>query len=136
MYAVIKTGGKQYRVAEGQHIRVEKIQALEGASVDLKEVLMIADGDQVTVGTPFVDGGHVTAVVKTHGRAPKVEIIKFRRRKHYRKQMGHRQSYTELEVTRIAGPGMDRSAAGEAGTVAVDADATDTAGVMLDKGDD
>ena len=101
MYAVIKTGGKQYRIVEGQTLKVEKIQAAEGASVDIEEVLMIADGDQVTVGTPYVDGGKVTATVKAHGRDRKVEIVKFRRRKHYRKQMGHRQSYTEIQITGI-----------------------------------
>lgn len=101
MYAVIKTGGKQYRVAEGQVLRVEKIEAEEGASVDFEEVLMIADGERVTLGTPYVPDGKVTAVVRQQGRGPKVEIVKFKRRKHYRKRMGHRQSYTELQITGI-----------------------------------
>lgn len=102
MYAVIKTGGKQYRVSEGQTLKVEKIQAEEGASVEIDEVLMVTDGDQVNVGTPYVSGGKVTATVKSHGRGSKIEIIKFRRRKHHRKQMGHRQDYTELQITGIS----------------------------------
>lgn len=106
MYAVIKTGGKQYRVAEGQILRVEKIQADEGALVDIPQVLMLTDGDQVTVGTPYVEGGKVIAQVKAHGRGRKINIIKFRRRKHYRKRMGHRQSYTELQITGIQAPGL------------------------------
>ena len=101
MYAVIRTGGKQYRVQEGQTLKVEKLPAQAGASVDIHEVLLIADGDQVTVGVPYLEGSKVTATVKSHGRGRKVEIVKFRRRKHYRKQMGHRQSYTELQITGI-----------------------------------
>lgn len=101
MYAVIKTGGKQYRVSEGQILKVEKIQAEAGASVEIGEVLMVADGDKITLGAPYVNGGKVTATVKSHGRGPKVEIVKFRRRKHYRKRMGHRQDYTELQITGI-----------------------------------
>jgi large subunit ribosomal protein L21 len=103
MYAVIKTGGKQYRVTEGQILRVERIQAAEGASIDLEEVLMLAADDQFMIGSPFVAGSTVTAIVKTHGRGPKTEIVKFRRRKHHRKRMGHRQAYTELEITAIKG---------------------------------
>ena len=101
MYAVIKTGGKQYKVSEGATVQVEKLNADEGATVELDQVLMVVDGDKVSVGTPLVDGGKVTATVKSHGRGKKVEIIKFRRRKHHRKQMGHRQSFTELEITGI-----------------------------------
>jgi large subunit ribosomal protein L21 len=101
MYAVIKTGGKQYRVAEGEILQVEKLEAEEGASVDFNDVLMIADGDQITVGTPLIDGSKVTATVKSHGRGKKIEIVKFKRRKHHRKQMGHRQYYTEVEITGI-----------------------------------
>lgn len=102
MYAVIKTGGKQYRVAPGQTLKVEKIVADEGASVDFDQVLMVADGDQVTLGTPTVAGGKVSATVKAHGRGKKIEIIKFKRRKHYHKRMGHRQHYTEVEITGIS----------------------------------
>lgn len=101
MYAVIKTGGKQYRVAEGTTLKVEKIEAEEGASIELDQVLMVADGDDVKVGSPYLDGGKVTATVKAHGRGNKVRIIKFRRRKHHMKRQGHRQAFTELEVTGI-----------------------------------
>ncbi|MCF6256743.1 MAG: 50S ribosomal protein L21 [Gammaproteobacteria bacterium] len=101
MYAVIKTGGKQYKVSEGATLKVEKIDADEGATVELDQVLMVVDGDNVNVGSPLVAGGKVTATVKSHGRGKKIEIIKFRRRKHHRKQMGHRQSYTELQITGI-----------------------------------
>lgn len=101
MYAVIKTGGKQYRVVEGQTLKVEKIQAEEGTSVEIPEVLMVADGDQITLGTPYVSGGKVTATVTSQGRGPKIEIVKFRRRKHHRKHMGHRQDFTELQITGI-----------------------------------
>jgi large subunit ribosomal protein L21 len=101
MYAVIKTGGKQYRVAAGTTLKVEKIEAEEGASIELDKVLMVADGDDVKVGSPYLDGGKVTATVKAHGRGNKVRIIKFRRRKHHMKRQGHRQAFTELEVTGI-----------------------------------
>jgi large subunit ribosomal protein L21 len=101
MYAVIKTGGKQYRVQENQILKVEKIQAAEGTPLDIEEVLLIADGEQITVGTPYIKGSKVTATVKSHGRDRKVEIVKFRRRKHYLKRMGHRQNYTELQITGI-----------------------------------
>ncbi|MDH5324211.1 MAG: 50S ribosomal protein L21 [Gammaproteobacteria bacterium] len=101
MYAVIKTGGKQYKVEQGQTLKVEKLPVEAGASVDIEQVLMVADGDNITVGAPYVEGGKVTATVKSHGRGKKVEIVKFRRRKHHRKQMGHRQSYTEIEINSI-----------------------------------
>lgn len=101
MYAVIQTGGKQYRVEPGQRIRVEKIEAEEGASVDLDNVLLVADGDDIKVGAPRLDGAKVTATVKAQGKAKKVTIIKFRRRKHSRKTQGHRQRFTELEITGI-----------------------------------
>lgn len=103
MYAVIQTGGKQYRVAEGDTLRVEKLTADEGATVDFDQVLLVGAGDDVKVGAPYVDGGKVAAEVVGHGRGEKVEIIKFRRRKHHMKRQGHRQSYTELKVTSIAG---------------------------------
>ncbi|KAF0190770.1 MAG: 50S ribosomal protein L21 [Gammaproteobacteria bacterium] len=101
MYAVIKTGGKQYRVAAGDTLKVEKLVADAGAAVDLNEVLMIADGDNISVGAPFISGAKVTATVESHGRGDKVKILKFRRRKHFRKRMGHRQSFTELKITGI-----------------------------------
>ncbi len=101
MYAVIQAGGKQYRVAEGDTLKVEKIAADEGANVELDKVLMVADGDDVKLGKPFLEGGKVTATVKAHGRAKKVKIIKFRRRKHHLKRQGHRQWFTELTITGI-----------------------------------
>ena len=101
MYAVIKTGGKQYRVSEGQTLKIEKIEADEGAPLHFGEVLMIADDDKITVGTPYLPDGSVTATVKSHGRNRKVKIIKFRRRKHHRKQQGHRQYFTEIQITDI-----------------------------------
>jgi len=103
MYAVIKTGGKQYRVAEGQTLKVEKLDVEEGAAVEFDQVLMIADGDRIQVGAPYIDGARVSATVKSQGRSPKVLIVKFRRRKHYRKTQGHRQSYTELKISGISG---------------------------------
>jgi len=102
MYAVIQTGGKQYRVSEGTTLRVEKIAADEGASIEIDKVLMVADGDDIKVGTPYVEGGKVTATVKAHGKGKKVRIIKFKRRKHHLKRQGHRQAYTEIEVTGIS----------------------------------
>ena len=101
MYAVIATGGKQYRVTEGETLKVEKLAGEEGSEIELDQVLMVADGDNIQVGTPVLDNGTVTATIKAHGRGKKVEIIKFRRRKHHRKQMGHRQAYTEIEINKI-----------------------------------
>lgn len=101
MYAIIKTGGKQYKVAEGDTLRVEKLDAEEGKKIKLTDVMMVADGDKVQVGKPFVKGAAVSAKVNAHGRGKKVKIIKFRRRKHHRKQMGHRQAYTELTIEGI-----------------------------------
>ena len=103
MYAVIQTGGKQYRVSEGDTVRVEKLAADEGATVELDKVLMVANGEDIKVGTPYVDGGKVTATVKNHGKGKKVKIIKFKRRKHHMKRQGHRQWFTELEITGING---------------------------------
>ncbi|WP_330925781.1 50S ribosomal protein L21 [Candidatus Sororendozoicomonas aggregata] len=103
MYAVIRTGGKQYRVAEGETFKVEKLDVAAGGSVDIDDVLLIADGEDIKVGAPVVEGAKVTAEVVSHGRGPKIKIIKFRRRKHHRKQMGHRQWFTELKITGIAG---------------------------------
>ena len=102
MYAVVKTGGKQYRVSSGDRLRVEQLDAEPGHTVELDQVLMLGEGDDVTIGTPTVEGGKVTAEVVGHGRGDKVEIIKFRRRKHSRKRQGHRQNYTELKITDIS----------------------------------
>ena len=101
MYAVIATGGKQYKVSKGETLRVEKIDGDEGSDIKIDQVLMVADGDKVSVGTPVLYKASVTARIKAQGRGDKVEIVKFRRRKHSRRQMGHRQSYTEIEVTDI-----------------------------------
>jgi len=101
MYAVIKTGGKQYKVSEGDTVEVETISGEEGAAVEIHDVLMLADGENVKVGTPFVEGACVEAKILSHGRGPKVKIIKFRRRKHYRKQQGHRQNFTRIQITNI-----------------------------------
>ena len=101
MFAVIKSGGKQYRVQAGDTIRVEKIAATEGGEVNLDEVLMVAEGDDISLGEPVVKGASVSAVVKAHGRGAKIKVVKFKRRKHHHKQQGHRQAYTELEITAI-----------------------------------
>ena len=101
MYAVIKTGGKQYRVSQGDKLRIESVQAAEGDSITLDDILMVGEGDQVTIGDPRVANASVNATVLAHGRGKKVQIMKFRRRKHHRKQMGHRQNFTELEITGI-----------------------------------
>jgi large subunit ribosomal protein L21 len=100
-YAVIKTGGKQYRVQQGDVLRVELLTAEEGATVSFDQVLLVGTGETITVGAPLVEGATVSATVRTHGRADKIRIIKFRRRKHYKRQQGHRQHYTEIEITGI-----------------------------------
>lgn len=102
MYAVIKSGGKQYRVKQGDTIKVEKLPAEEGADIQIDEVLLVANGDDIKVGTPRVEGASVSATVKSHGRGPKIRIIKMKRRKHYRRRAGHRQDYTELAITGIS----------------------------------
>ncbi len=102
MYAIIKTGGKQYRVSEGQTLKVEKINAAEGDTIELDQVMMLVDGETVKVGQPLVDGCKVSATVESIGRAKKVKILKFRRRKHHMKRQGHRQWYTELKITGIS----------------------------------
>ncbi|OYY49695.1 MAG: 50S ribosomal protein L21 [Methylophilaceae bacterium 17-44-8] len=102
MYAVIKTGGKQYKVAAGDKLKVEKLVGDVGSTVVIDKVLMIADGEKTTIGAPLVAGAKVNATVVSHGRADKVMIFKFRRRKHYRKTQGHRQSFTEIQIDTIA----------------------------------
>ena len=101
MYAVIVTGGKQYRVMTGETLRVEKLDVEAGKSVEIDNVLMVGDGDKITLGAPSIAGALVKATVKSHGRLDKIRIVKFRRRKHHRKQMGHRQHYTEIEINGI-----------------------------------
>jgi len=101
MYAVIQTGGKQYRVKQGDVLKVETLIAEAGQEFEFDKVLMVQTDDGVKVGRPYLEGGTVTATVKAHGRHPKVKIVKFRRRKHYMKQAGHRQNYTEVQITGI-----------------------------------
>ncbi len=101
MYAIIRTGGKQYRVQSGEQLRVEAISADVGSTVSLEEVLLVGTGDGVKVGAPLVSGAKVQATVVSHGRGDKVRIFKLRRRKHYQKTQGHRQSYTELRIDDI-----------------------------------
>ncbi|OIP16816.1 MAG: 50S ribosomal protein L21 [Betaproteobacteria bacterium CG2_30_59_46] len=102
MYAVIKTGGKQYRVAPGEKLKIEQIPADIGSEIVLDQILMVSDGEAVTVGTPLVSGATVKATVVAHGRGDKVQIFKMRRRKHYQKHQGHRQNYTEIRIDGIS----------------------------------
>ena len=103
MFAVIATGGKQYRVQEGSVLRVEKLPEAAGASVEFDRVLLVGEGADVKVGKPFIDGGKVTATIESHGKSDKVRIVKFRRRKHYKREKCHRQEYTQIKVTGIVG---------------------------------
>jgi len=103
MYAIIKTGGKQYRVKSGEQVRVESLTADVGAAVSFDEVLAVGEGDAVRVGAPLVSGAKVTATVLAHGRGEKVRIFKMRRRKHFQKTQGHRQNYTEVRIDDIVG---------------------------------
>jgi len=105
MYAVIATGGKQYRVEKGAVLRVEKLDADPGSTVEFNEVLLVGDGEQVRLGAPLLSGGKVLATVQKHARARKVAVIKFRRRKHYLRQKTHRQPFTEVRITEITLPG-------------------------------
>ena len=101
MHAVIKSGGKQYRVAAGDKLNLETLAGDIGAEVRFEQVLMVGEGDDVAIGKPFVDGAAVTARVLEHGRGDKIRVIKFKRRKHYKRTMGHRQNYTRVEITDI-----------------------------------
>lgn len=102
MYAVIKTGGKQYRVSEGDRLRVEKLSGEVGSKIEFADILMIG-GEKVSVGAPLVKGAKVTAEITAQDRAKKVIVFKFRRRKNYRRKNGHRQPFTELKVTSVVG---------------------------------
>lgn len=102
MYAVIKSGGKQYRVQEGQTLKLEKLEVATGDSLAFDQVLLVADGDDVKVGAPLVDSAKVSAEVVSHGRGEKIRIIKFRRRKHSMRRQGHRQWFTEVKITGIS----------------------------------
>jgi large subunit ribosomal protein L21 len=101
MYAVIKTGGKQYRVASGDTLKIETLVADVGSTVSFDEVLLVGQGDAVKVGAPTVSGGSVKAEVVAHGRGDKIRIVKHRRRKHYHKEQGHRQNFTQVKITEI-----------------------------------
>ena len=101
MYAVIVTGGKQYKVAEGEFLKVEKLEVGAGETITFDRVLLVANGEDVKIGAPVVDGAKVTAEVVTQGRHDKIRIIKFRRRKHHMKRQGHRQWFTEIKITGI-----------------------------------
>lgn len=101
MYAVIESGGKQHRVVEGEILRLEKLDSATGETIDFENVLLVADGEDVKIGAPYVSGGKVQAEILSHGRGDKVHIIKFKRRKHHMKQQGHRQWFTEVKITGI-----------------------------------
>jgi large subunit ribosomal protein L21 len=101
MYAVIATGGKQYRVQEGAVVRIEKLDADQGASVEFNQVLLVGAGSSVTIGAPYVGTAKVVATVQSHGKGDKVRIVKFRRRKHYKREGTHRQPYTDVKITQI-----------------------------------
>ena len=103
MYAVFRTGGKQYRARQGERVRVEKLEVAVGDSVDFDEVLMVGEGADIKLGKPFVSGGKVSGKVTAQGRHDKIRIVKFLRRKHYQRRGGHKQHYTEVEITSIAG---------------------------------
>ena len=103
MYAVFKTGGKQYRASQGDRVRIERLDAAIGDAVNFDQVLVIGEGANLTVGAPLVAGGKVEGKVVAQGREDKIIIIKFRRRKHYRRTQGHRQAFTEVEITSISG---------------------------------
>ena len=101
MYAVLKTGGKQYRVQEGDVLKLEQLTAQVGSTINFSEILMVVDGEETTCGTPFLTTESVEAEILAHGRHKKIKIIKFRRRKHHMKHMGHRQNYTQVKITAI-----------------------------------
>ena len=127
MYAVIKTGGKQYRVAAGDKIKVEQIAADVGQEVVFDQVLAVGNGAGLSVGTPLVSGASVSVTVVSHGRHDKVRIFKMRRRKHYQKHQGHRQNFTELLIGSILAPGWSSVPTDDAANSAHIADAANTA---------
>lgn len=113
IYAIIETGGKQYKVTEGQTIEIERLAAEEGGKVKLDKVLLIADGDKVTLGKPYVDGARVTATVKKNGRGDKITVFKYKAKVRYRRKKGHHQLNTSLNIDRILPPGVEEEKAGE-----------------------
>lgn len=119
MYAVFRTGGKQYRASKGDRLRVERLDADEGATVEFGEVLLVGEGADVKLGSPLVSGSTVQATVKAQGKGPKVKVLKFKRRKNYLRVKGHRQYFTEVEITSITGGPRKKAAAKDtAATVA------------------
>lgn len=107
IYAIIKTGGKQYKVAEGQTIEVERLDVEEGKSIELDKVLLLADGDNITVGKPTIDGARVLATASENGRGEKVIVYKFKAKVRYRRKKGHRQNFTRLSIDKILPPGVE-----------------------------
>lgn len=114
MYAVFRSGGKQYRASKGDKLRLERLPAEEGSSVEFDEVLLIGAGGELSVGKPLVDGGKVEAKVLAQGKGRKIDVVKFKRRQNYKRMGGHRQAYTEVEITGISGAGVPAGAADEA----------------------
>lgn len=102
MYAVFRTGGKQYRAAQGDRLRVERLTAQVGDDVEFDEILLVGEGSDIKLGAPLVDGGRVAAKVTAQGRGKKIDVVKFKRRKNYKRRHGHRQHYTEIEITAIS----------------------------------
>jgi len=120
MYAVFKTGGKQYRASKGETLKIEKLDAAEGDSVEFDEVLLVGEGDNLKVGTPVVSGSKVKAKVLTQAKDKKVDVIKFKRRQNYRRTHGHRQHFTLVEITGITGGPTAKAAAAESSPAAVE----------------
>lgn len=102
MYAVFRTGGKQYRASQGERLKVERLNAEVGDSIEFDEILLVGEGADVTIGSPLVAGGKVAATVTAQGRGKKIDVVKFKRRKNYKRQLGHRQHFTEVEITSIS----------------------------------
>ena len=113
MYAVFKTGGKQYRAGKGDRLKIEKLNAAEGDSVEFDQVLLVGEGDNIKVGEPLVSGSKVKGKVVAHDRSRKIDVIKFRRRQNYRRTHGHRQPFTLVEITGITGAPRKKAAAAE-----------------------
>ncbi|NNC64415.1 MAG: 50S ribosomal protein L21 [Gammaproteobacteria bacterium] len=111
MYAVFKTGGKQYRASKGDRLRVERLDAEEGSTIEFDQVLLVGEGTDVKLGSPLVSGGKVKAKVKSQGRGRKIKVLKFKRRKNYMRVKGHRQHFTEVEITSITGGPRKKAAA-------------------------
>jgi large subunit ribosomal protein L21 len=121
MYAVIASGGKQYRVSEGQVLKLETLPGEVGGRVEFDHVMLIADGADINVGAPYIEGAMVAGEVVEHGRADKIRIIKFRRRKHHMKHMGHRQNYTAVKITEIGAGGTAKKSAAKKKVAATEA---------------